>query len=113
MNPPMISNRPMMMNQIPTRTAIVVTDEVGTAVTTIPAIRLTIPKKNHQPRPSPGPPEMAVASEITPASGLVARPLEGDPSRTIALVWRRTSARKAEFRALGLYLKSVLSEARR
>ncbi len=58
-------------------------------------------------------PEMAVASEITSGSGLVARPLEGDPSRTIALAWRRSSARKAEFRALGGYLKTVLSEARR
>ena len=58
-------------------------------------------------------PEMAVASEITPASGLVARPLEDDPIRTIALAWRRTSARKAEFRALGLYLKTVLPVPRR
>lgn len=55
-------------------------------------------------------PEMAVASEITPSSGLVARPLEGDPSRTIALAWRRTSARKAEFRALGAHLKTVLEK---
>ncbi|HXZ01704.1 MAG TPA: LysR substrate-binding domain-containing protein [Stellaceae bacterium] len=57
-------------------------------------------------------PDMAVAAEITPGSGLVARPLEGDPRRTIALAWRRTSARKAEFRMLGDYLKSVLQEPR-
>jgi LysR family transcriptional regulator, hydrogen peroxide-inducible genes activator len=55
-------------------------------------------------------PEMAVAAEITPGSGLVTRPLDGDPTRLIALAWRRSSARKAEFRALGLYLKSVLDK---
>ncbi|HEX7969174.1 MAG TPA: LysR substrate-binding domain-containing protein [Stellaceae bacterium] len=55
-------------------------------------------------------PEMAVPVEITDASGLVARPLEGTPTRTIALAWRRTSARKAEFRSLGRYLKDVLEE---
>lgn len=53
-------------------------------------------------------PEMAVATEITPGSGLVARRLSGDPSRTIALAWRRSSARKQEFRSFGRYLKSVL-----
>ncbi len=55
-------------------------------------------------------PEMAVPVEITAASGLVARPLEGAPSRTIALAWRRTSARKTEFRTLGRHLKAVLQE---
>ena len=55
-------------------------------------------------------PQMAVATEITPESGLVARPLAGDPTRTIALAWRRSSARKAEFRALGEYLKGVLEK---
>jgi LysR family transcriptional regulator, hydrogen peroxide-inducible genes activator len=55
-------------------------------------------------------PEMAVAAEITPASGLVARHLEGEPARQIALVWRRSSARKAEFRMLGRYFKSALDE---
>ena len=54
-------------------------------------------------------PEMAVAAEITPGSGLVTRPLAGAPARTIALAWRKSSARKAEFRMLGDYLKSVLS----
>ena len=56
-------------------------------------------------------PEMAVPAEITAASGLVARPLLGEPSRTIALAWRHSSARKAEFRALGRYLKGVLEGA--
>jgi LysR family hydrogen peroxide-inducible transcriptional activator len=53
-------------------------------------------------------PEMAVKSEITPASGLVARPIAGDPTRTIALAWRPGSARKAEFRLLGRYLHEAL-----
>lgn len=56
-------------------------------------------------------PEMAVPAEITPASGLVARPLKGEPSRSIALAWRRSSARKAEFRRLGECLKAVVAEA--
>ena len=55
-------------------------------------------------------PEMAVASEITGGSGLVVRPLSGDPSRSIALAWRPSSARKAEFRRLGDYLKEVLAK---
>ena len=42
------------MNQIPTSTARTVTEVVGTAVTTIPAIKLMSPKKIHQPRRSPG-----------------------------------------------------------
>ena len=55
-------------------------------------------------------PEMAVASEITAGSGLVVRPLGGDPSRSIALAWRPSSARKAEFRRLGAVLKEVLAK---
>jgi len=58
-------------------------------------------------------PEMAVPTEIGTASGLATRPLDGDPSRTIALAWRRTSARKADFRRFGGYLRSVLDETRR
>ncbi|HEX6841986.1 MAG TPA: hydrogen peroxide-inducible genes activator [Stellaceae bacterium] len=58
-------------------------------------------------------PEMAVAAEITPGSGLVARHLQGEPSRQIALAWRRSSARKAEFRTLGRHFKSWLDESRR
>jgi len=53
-------------------------------------------------------PEMAVATEITPGSGLVTRALAGAPARRIALAWRKSSARKAEFRAFGDYLKTVL-----
>ena len=58
-------------------------------------------------------PEMAVAAEITPRSGLVARHLQGEPARQIALAWRRSSARKAEFRTLGRYFKSVLEKSGR
>ncbi len=58
-------------------------------------------------------PAMAVPAEITAGSGLVARPLKGEPSRRIALAWRRSSARKAEFRTLGRYFKTALEERRR
>jgi len=47
----MISKMPMTMNQIPISTASTVTDETGAEATTIPAIRLTMPKKIHQPVP--------------------------------------------------------------
>lgn len=57
-------------------------------------------------------PEMAVASEITPGSGLVARPLQGDPFRSLALAWRRTAPRRRDFRRFGEYLKTVLPEER-
>jgi LysR family transcriptional regulator, hydrogen peroxide-inducible genes activator len=53
-------------------------------------------------------PEVAVKAELAAAPGLVARPLAGEPARKIALAWRPTSARKAEFRTLGRYLKTVL-----
>ena len=43
------------MNQMPTSTASTVTEVAGTAVTTIPAIKLMSPKKIHQPRRSPSP----------------------------------------------------------
>ena len=57
-------------------------------------------------------PAMAAPTEITAASGLVSRPLEGEPMRQIALAWRRTSARKSEFRTFGRYLESVLARGR-
>jgi len=56
-------------------------------------------------------PEMAVPMDITPDSGLVARRIAGDPSRSIALAWRQGSARKAEFRSFGQYLKSMFEQA--
>lgn len=58
-------------------------------------------------------PAMAAPTEITATSGLVAIPLEGEPARTIALAWRRSSARKTEFRALGDYLKRALADGER
>jgi LysR family hydrogen peroxide-inducible transcriptional activator len=57
-------------------------------------------------------PQMALATEITPRLGLVVRRLSGDPSRTIALAWRRGSARKQEFRKFGRYLRNVLEKVR-
>jgi LysR family transcriptional regulator, hydrogen peroxide-inducible genes activator len=54
-------------------------------------------------------PEIAAADEITASSGLVARPLEGGPKRRFALAWRKSSARKAEFRAFGGYLKGAIA----
>jgi LysR family hydrogen peroxide-inducible transcriptional activator len=53
-------------------------------------------------------PKMAVRTEITPGSRLVARRIAGDPSRTIALAWRRGCTRKQEFQAFGRYLTGVL-----
>ena len=52
----MISKMPMMMNQIPSSTARAVSEEAGAAATTIPAMRLTIPKMIHQALPSRAPP---------------------------------------------------------
>ena len=46
-------------------------------------------------------PEMALNAGILANTHLVARPLEADnPSRTIALVWRRASPREKDFRLL-------------
>jgi LysR family transcriptional regulator, hydrogen peroxide-inducible genes activator len=56
-------------------------------------------------------PEMAVPTELA-GSGLVTRPLAGAPPRTIALVWRRSSARKAEFRRLGEYFRGALKASK-
>jgi LysR family hydrogen peroxide-inducible transcriptional activator len=58
-------------------------------------------------------PEMAVKAEIAAAPGLVVRPLEREPAREIALAWRASSARKAEFRAFGRYLKTVIERKAR
>lgn len=46
-------------------------------------------------------PAMAIDAGILDGSGLVARPLTGGASRTVALVWRTSSPRAAEFRLLG------------
>jgi LysR family hydrogen peroxide-inducible transcriptional activator len=58
-------------------------------------------------------PEMALAAELPADGSLVARPVgPGTSSRTIALAWRRNSARKSEFRMFASYVKDVLSELR-
>lgn len=57
-------------------------------------------------------PAMAVPTELAAGSALTTRPLAGNPTRRIALVWRRSSTRKAEFRRLGAFLKEVLAAAR-
>jgi LysR family hydrogen peroxide-inducible transcriptional activator len=46
-------------------------------------------------------PDMAVDAGLLDGSGLIARPLSGGASRTVALAWRSGSPRAAEFRLLG------------
>ena len=46
-------------------------------------------------------PKLALDAGIIAGSGLIARPLAGGASRTVALVWRTGSPRAAEFRLLG------------
>ena len=59
-------------------------------------------------------PQMALQSELPADGSLVARPLAGDaPPRRIALAWRRSSTRKAEFRRFGAYVKSRLASVER
>jgi LysR family hydrogen peroxide-inducible transcriptional activator len=59
-------------------------------------------------------PEMALAAEFPADGSLVAHPFGPEsPSRTIALAWRRNSARKSEFRVFGGYVRDILSEVRR
>ena len=58
-------------------------------------------------------PEMALPAEFPADGSLVVRPVgPGTSSRTIALAWRRSSARKSEFRVFGGYVGDVLSELR-
>jgi LysR family hydrogen peroxide-inducible transcriptional activator len=55
-------------------------------------------------------PQMAVAAELPADGSLVVRPLAADaPPRRIALAWRRSAARKNEFRLFGTYVKTVLA----
>jgi LysR family transcriptional regulator, hydrogen peroxide-inducible genes activator len=59
-------------------------------------------------------PQMAVAAELPADGSLVARPLSADaPPRRIALAWRRSAARKADFRRFGAYVKTVLGKLER
>jgi LysR family hydrogen peroxide-inducible transcriptional activator len=59
-------------------------------------------------------PQMALQSELPSDGSLVARPLAADaPPRRIALAWRRSAVRKAEFRRFGAYVKSTLAAVAR
>jgi LysR family hydrogen peroxide-inducible transcriptional activator len=49
-------------------------------------------------------PQMALDDGILADTGLIARPLEGRPARSIALAWRAGSPRAEEFRLLGRLL---------
>jgi len=46
-------------------------------------------------------PRMAVAGGALKGTGIVTRPLEGQPARSIGLAWRRADPRRSEFRLLG------------
>ena len=52
-------------------------------------------------------PEMAIESGILRGTSVVARPLDADnPSRQIALIWRKNSPRGDEFRLLAQELRA-------
>ncbi|WP_212523829.1 LysR substrate-binding domain-containing protein [Actibacterium sp. MT2.3-13A] len=54
-------------------------------------------------------PALYVKSEVAHQDIVVARPLKGAaPSRTIGMVWRRQTAREAEFRALAALICGIL-----
>src|SRR5262249_61076858 len=55
---PTISKTPITMNQMPSTVARTFSEDVGVAVTAIPAMRLAAPKMIHQARPSRTPPEI-------------------------------------------------------
>ncbi|MGH7034310.1 MAG: hydrogen peroxide-inducible genes activator [Stellaceae bacterium] len=55
-------------------------------------------------------PQMALGAELPADGSLIAKPLAADaPPRRIALAWRRSSARKAEFGRFGAYVKALLA----
>ena len=54
-------------------------------------------------------PEVAVDVELRDDRVKLLRFVEPQPGRSIGLVWRRTSPRKADFQALGQTLKNVLN----
>ncbi|MFZ4687811.1 MAG: LysR substrate-binding domain-containing protein [Polymorphobacter sp.] len=56
-------------------------------------------------------PGMAIDSGILAGSGLIARPVTGGASRTVALAWRTGSPRAAEFRLLGAAILAALDAA--
>jgi LysR family hydrogen peroxide-inducible transcriptional activator len=54
-------------------------------------------------------PGVAMQSDHVRNADIKLRPLEGGGGRQIALVWRRTSARRSEYKLLGQFLKNQLS----
>ncbi|MAN78886.1 MAG: LysR family transcriptional regulator [Rhodospirillaceae bacterium] len=54
-------------------------------------------------------PDVALQSDHIKAADVVLRPLSGGIGRQIALVWRRNSARRSEYKLLGQFLKNQLS----
>lgn len=54
-------------------------------------------------------PDVALKSDHVRGADIVLRPLEGAAGREIALVWRRNSARRSEYKLLGQFLKSQMS----
>lgn len=56
-------------------------------------------------------PKLALDAGIIAGTGLIARPVMGKASRTVALAWRQGSPREAEFRLLGEALLAGLALA--
>lgn len=56
-------------------------------------------------------PKLALDAGILAGTNLIARPVSGDASRTLALVWRQGSPREAEFRLLGESIMAGLALA--
>ena len=54
-------------------------------------------------------PGVALQSDHIKAADVVLRPLSGGTGRQVALVWRRNSARRSEYKMLGQFLKNQLS----
>jgi LysR family hydrogen peroxide-inducible transcriptional activator len=52
-------------------------------------------------------PELAIEAGLLKGTGLVAVPVEGEPSRELALIWRKGTARAPEFRLLAKALARV------
>ncbi len=52
-------------------------------------------------------PELAIEAGLLKGTGLVAVPVEGEPARELALVWRKGTARGPEFRLLAKALTRV------
>lgn len=55
-------------------------------------------------------PQVALDADHIKAADIVLRPLSGGAGRQIALVWRRHSARGAEFKLLGQFLRNQLAK---